>query len=197
MPKKLVFLLFIMTSNSLLLSQETFIGGNLFMGPLKNGGFGLSINGEYQLSKLPFSFRLSAKVNIGDFDESPYLSRYSHVFSTVESNILYLLSEGKDVPYIGLGIGYTFVSMSLDGNYGQVDDNFVQSKDPKNAVNYNVLAGVNINAQGSLSFFAEFLYRLINIDYTSEVESQYDKWNIYQSAQVNTFFICLGLRFRL
>ncbi len=203
MIKKIMFLVFIMTSNSLLLAQDIFVGWNILIGVPKNKGLGLSINGEYQFEKTPISIRLSAKFFKGIFEDSPYLSGYYHELTTVETNFLYRFSDEIARPYVGLGIGYTFVSFDNEA-MGLVADNcFVSSKDPENAINYNVLAGISFLSQDFFSFYVEFLYRIISVNFISELDCNSSalvasrKLTLPQSILLNTLFMNIGFRFRL
>ena len=201
--KKIMFLVFIMTSYSLLLAQDIFVGWNILIGVPKNKGLGLSINNEYKFEKTPISIRLSAKFFKGIFEDSPYLSGYYHELTTVETNFLYRFSDEIARPYVGLGIGYTFVSFDNEA-MGLVADNcFVSSKDPGNAINYNVLAGITFISQDFFAFYVEFLYRIININFMSDLDCRFSEdatlgmFTLPKSVLVNTLFINIGFGFRL
>ena len=188
------------------MAQDIFIGGNILADVASNTGVGLSINGEYQFREIPISIRLSAKTYTGSFKGSPYLNSYYHLLKTIETNILYRFSDEMVRPYFGLGTGYTSVYFDKEGLGLDVDNCGVLSKDPENSINYNFLAGISLFSQDFFSFYVEFFYRIININYISELECiveesesgvVFNDFTIPQSVLLKTFLLNVGFRLRL
>ena len=131
-------------------------------------------------------------------NEKNIIHKYSHSLSTIEANVLYRLSKDITHFYAGAGAGFTFVSLTLDGNTNEVDNKLARIKDADNSPNFNLLCGVNLAASETFSFIMEFLYRFIKINYYVELEDAFlNKSMIKQSEILHDILLNLGIRIRM
>ncbi len=178
------------------------MGGNLTFGIYNTNsqfGLGVGLTGEYQNSNLPIIFRFSAKTYHAQFEayETPIVGN-THAFESIEVNILYFPFGENTRTYVGLGLGYNYISMEPAGNAIDFENKLVMSTDPENTLSYNVFLGTYFFPEKIFSFFLELQHRFINISYTAELlDGHNNKSTIDRTLSVNNILLNFGFRVRL
>jgi hypothetical protein len=199
MKTKFTFL-FLMLISNILFAQKIFIGGSgsISIWNTKSlTGIGLGVFGEYEPNSSPFSIRISTKVYNAPFFNSLYLGGYTHTFKIVESEILFLPFQGKGRIYAGIGLGYNFINIDRSGNVQIIESKYyVRSKNPQNALTYNIILG--FRTETTFSIYFDLSYRITNLKYEVELEDQYSNKLIFDSRiNLNSLLLNAGIRIRL
>ncbi|GEM_PF-3851186 len=199
--KKSIFILIILFCK-LLFAQDIFLGMNVSKGVINNNSFSnleFGINGYYQSRTYPLAIRLAFNIYSLEFDNnSSYLNTYTNLSKAIEMNFLYVPFSGMTRPYIGLGIGYNYLTIIQNGNVQVTDGFFVKAKDPQNTFNYNFILGSSFISQKRFSIFIEFLYRILNLNYKVQFENEYAiKSSINKEINLNSLLFRLGVKLKL
>ena len=199
--KKNIFILIILFCK-LSFAQDVFLGINVSKGIINNNSFPnieFGLNGYYQSRTYPLAIRLAFNIYSSEFDNnSSYLNTYTSLSKAIEMNFLYVPFSGMTQPYIGLGIGYNSLTINQNGNIQVTNGYFVKAKDPKNTFNYNFILGSSFISQKRFSIFIEFLYRILNLNYTVQFEDEYAiKSSINRKINLNSLLFRIGFKLKL
>ncbi len=196
---KFIWLFIILISN-LSPAQKIFVGGSGSIGiwnSKSSTGIGLGVFGEYEPNSSPFSIRISTKVYNAPFFNSLYLGGYTHTFKIVEGELLFLPFQGRGRIYAGIGLGYNFISIDQSGNVQIIEGKYyVSSKNPQNALTYNIIVG--FRTETTFSIYFDLSYRITTLKYEVELEDQYTNKSTFSSRiNLNSLLLNAGFRIRL